>query len=338
MEVTLYTSRALFDELESEWNALLTDSKADCIFLTYQWQSCWWDAYKPGDIWALAVRDEGELVGLAPWFVRPEGGGRRVVRAIGCVDVTDYLEVIARNGREREVFEALARFIATRGEDYDDIRLCNVPEASLTMQMLPDVFRENGFYVEVTFQEVCPIIKLPDTFEEFIAGLSKKDRHELRRKLRRAAAGTVDWYIVGDQCDLNAALEKFLELMASSADEKALFLREPENLTFFRSVVPRIAEAGWLQLSFLTVNGDEAAAYLNFDYGNRIMVYNSGNARGAHAALSPGIILMARIIEHAIQQGREEVDFLRGDEAYKYDLGGKDTRVFQVAINPAAGN
>lgn len=336
MEVTLYTSRALFDELKGEWNALLSDSNADCVFLTYQWQSSWWEAYHPGDIWAMAVRDGGELVGLAPWFVRQEGGGRRVIRAIGCVDVTDYLEVIACKGREREVFEAMAQFIATRGADYDDIRLCNVPEASLTMQMLPDVFRENGFAVDVTFQEVCPVIALPETFEAFIASLAKKDRHELRRKLRRAAAESVEWFIVGDECDLSGALEQFLTLMATSSDEKALFLRDPENVAFFRLVVPRIAEAGWLQLSFLTIEGQPAAAYLNFDYGNRIMVYNSGNARGAHAAFSPGIILMARLIEHAIQQGRDEVDFLRGDEAYKYDLGGKDTRVFQVAINPAA--
>ena len=135
MEVTLYTSRALFDELKGEWNALLSDSNADCVFLTYQWQSSWWEAYHPGDIWAMAVRDGEALVGLAPWFVRPEGGGRRVIRAIGCVDVTDYLEVIACKGREREVFEAMAQFIATRGADYDDIRLCNVPEASLTMQI-----------------------------------------------------------------------------------------------------------------------------------------------------------------------------------------------------------
>jgi len=335
VEVTLYRSPAFFGELEGEWNALLKDSSADCIFLSHQWQSSWWDAYHPGEIWALAVREGTELVGLAPWFVRAEGDGRRVVRAIGCVDVTDYLEVIARHGKERAVFEALARDIAARGEDYDDIRLCNVPEASLTVQMMPDVFREHGFVVEVTFQEVCPVIKLPDSFEAFLASLDKKNRHELRRKLRRAASDEVDWYIVTEGCDLNAELEQFLRLMAASSDEKALFLREPENAAFFRGVVPRIAEAGWLQLAFLTIGGEAAAAYLNFDYGNRIMVYNSGHDHTMHAHYSPGIILMARLIEHAIAQGREELDFLRGDEPYKYDLGGKDTQVFQVAINPA---
>lgn len=333
LEVTLYTSIALFDDLKHQWNALLRDSGADCVFLTYEWQSSWWDAYHPGEIWALAVREDGHLVGLAPWFVQQEGRGRRVVRAIGCVDVTDYLEIIACQGLERAVFEALAEFIAAHRDDFDDIRLCNVPEASLTAQILPEIFEARGYTVEVTLQEVCPIITLPETFEAFISGLDKKDRHELRRKLRRAGSDEVDWYIVSSPDELNGELDKFLTLMAASSDEKALFLREPENVTFFRSVVPRIAEAGWLQLAFLTVNGRPAAAYLNFDYGNRVMVYNSGHDPAGHGYLSPGIILMARVIEHAIEDGRDELDFLRGDEPYKYDLGAKDTRIFQVAIN-----
>lgn len=335
MEVTLYTSTALFDDLRAEWNSLLTDSSANCIFLTYEWQSAWWEAYQPGEIWALAVRDGEQLVGLAPWFVRPEGGGRRVVRAIGCVDVTDYLEIIACHGVERAVFEALAAFIAAHDNDFDDIRLCNVPEASPTAQIAPEVFEEHGLEVEVTFQDVCPIIALPNSFEAFLAGLDKKDRHELRRKLRRAGSEQVDWYIVDGERDLAGELETFLKLMAASSDEKALFLREPENLAFFRAVVPRLARAGWLQLAFLTVAGEPAAAYLNFDYDHRIMVYNSGHNPGAHGHLSPGIILMARLIEHAIAEGRDEVDFLRGDEPYKYDLGAKDTRIYQVAITPA---
>lgn len=333
LEVTLYTSTALFDDLEHQWNTLLRDSAADCVFLTYEWQSSWWEAYHPGDIWALAVREGDQLVGLAPWFVQRESRDRRVVRAIGCVDVTDYLEIIACRGVERAVFEALAEFIAAYGDEFDDIRLCNVPEASLTAQMLPGIFEAHGFTVDVTLQEVCPIIALPETFEAFIAGLDKKDRHELRRKLRRAGSDDVDWYIVSSPDELNGELDKFFGLMAASSDEKALFLREPENVSFFRSVMPRIAEAGWLQLAFLTVGGQAAATYLNFDYGNRVMVYNSGHDPAAHGYLSPGIILMARVIEHAIEAGRDELDFLRGDEPYKYDLGAKDTRVFQVAIN-----
>lgn len=337
MDVTLYTNTALFSDLQHEWNALVQNSSADQIFLTYEWQSTWWEAYHPGEIWALAVRDAGgELVGLAPWFVRVEGAGRRVVRAIGCVDVTDYLEVVARRGYEADVFEAMAAFIADHHDAFDDIRLCNVPEASATVQLLPDVFRRHGFEVEITFQEVCPVIALPDSFEAFVASLDKKDRHELRRKLRRAASEDVDWYIVCSQRDLTTELEKFLELMAASSAEKALFLRDPANVTFFRSVVPRIAAAGWLQLTFLTVRGEPVATYLNFDYANRVLVYNSGHDSKAHSHLSPGIILMARVIEHAIREGREELDFLRGDESYKYDLGAKNTTVYQVSILPGS--
>ena len=100
--------------------------------------------------------------------------------------------------------------------------------------------------------------------------------------------------------------------------------------------MPALAERGWLQLALLTVNGQPAAAYLNFDYHNRIMVYNSGLDPEAHGHLSPGIVLLARLIEYAIGCQREWFDFLRGDEPYKYDMGGQDTQVYRMEIRRGA--
>ena len=39
---------------------------------------------------------------------------------------------------------------------------------------------------------------------------------------------------------------------------------------------------------------------------------------------SPGTILLAHMIEEAAREGRSEVHFLRGGEAYKYAWGGVD--------------
>src|SRR5262249_42511200 len=145
-------------------------------------------------------------------------------------------------------------------------------------EALPRLLAERGFSVQTKPQEVCPIIPLPRDFETYLEQLDKKNRHELRRKVRRAEASEdkVDWYIVGKEHDLEAELNRFLELMAASHPEKAKFLEDPKNVAFFRTIVPQVAVCGWLQLTFLTVNGKAAATYLNFDYDNRILVYNSG--------------------------------------------------------------
>ncbi len=333
MEITLYESDVLFDDLEAEWGDLLTNSTADRIFLTHTWLSKWWAAYHPGAIWSLVFRNPaGELMGIAPWFRTTEDDGSRVVRPIGCVDVTDYLEVITRQGSEESVFAALTDWMEVHRAEFDMLRLCNIPEASPMMTIWADQLAVMGFDLETRVEDVCPIIQLPNNFPDYIAGLDKKNRHELRRKLRNAI-GKVDWYIVGPEHDFQVEMATFLDLMAASSEDKALFLQDNRNLRFFESVMPEIAALGWLQLAILTVEGNPAATYLNFDYGNRILVYNSGLNPVLHGNLSPGIVLLGRLIEYAIKCKRDVVDFLRGDESYKYDMGGQNTRVYRMEIS-----
>lgn len=339
MNVTLFESDSVFDDICTEWNELLVDSAADQIFLTCEWQLTWYRAYQPGPLWVLLVRDDaGQLQGIAPWFIDVEPDGARVVRTVGCVDVTDYLDVIARRDWESEVFVALADFVTAHTGAFDEIRLCNIPAGSRALVMLPDVVAARGLAATVSLQEVCPVVALPEKFTDYLGALDKKNRHELRRKLRRAT-GFVDWYIVGPEHDLKDELAQFMRLMAASSADKAKFLDDPQNWAFFEMVVPVMAARGWLQLAFLTVGDIPAAAYLNFEYNNRVLVYNSGHDPNEHGHLSPGIVLLARLIEHAIHQRRATFDFLRGDEAYKYDMGGKDTNIYQLQIAvPASDN
>lgn len=332
MKLDLITTTDGFDALRPEWNDLLARSTTNQVFLTYQWQRTWWDAYQSGgELFLLVGRhQDGQLVGIAPWF---REAGTNVIRTIGCVDVTDYLDVLTPAAYRAPFLEQVAGFLADQAAPFATLDLCNIPDTSATLELLPRLLTERGFSVEVKQQEVCPVIELPADFEQYLAGLDKKQRHECRRKLRRAeeaAADGLDWYIVGPQHDLNAEIERFLSLMAASHPEKAAFLQNAQHVAFFRNMVHEVARCGWLQLSFLTVNDTPIAAYLNFDYGNHILVYNSGLLPDGYSALSPGIVLLLYNIQHAIQQGRVAFDFLRGNEEYKYRMGGKDHPVMNI--------
>jgi CelD/BcsL family acetyltransferase involved in cellulose biosynthesis len=122
--------------------------------------------------------------------------------------------------------------------------------------------------------------------------------------------------------------------MAASHPAKAKFLEDPQNMAFFRAIAPITAACGWLQLTFLTVDGVPAAGYLNFDYNNRILVYNSGLLPEGYAHLSPGIVLLTYNIRYAIEHGRKAFDFLRGNEEYKYRMGGVDQPVMALEAIP----
>ncbi len=330
MKLETFSHEAIFQALEAEWNPLLQRSHSNLIFLTFQWQRIWWEAYHPGTLHILTARDEtGTLLGIAPWFVQ-ENDGSRILRAIGCVDVTDYLDVIVAPPHRAAFLSALAKHLADQTAEIDRLHLCNVPESSPLLEEWPPILQAHGFVTTVEQQEVCPVIQLPATWDDYLSLLDKKQRHELRRKLRRAG-DQVDWYIVGPGDDLAAATQAFLRLMALSSPDKAAFLGDTDNVAFFHALIPSLMAAGWLQLSFLTVAGEPAAAYLNFDYNDRIMVYNSGQDIGRFGALSAGIVLLAHTIRHAIDSGRNAFDFLRGDETYKYQMGGRDTRVFELS-------
>src|SRR5439155_74702 len=83
--------------LAESWNALLTSSSANVIFLTwewlYAWAECFWDS--DCELFVLVVSRAGELVGIAPWCirVRSEGfGAIRQIEFLGASDVaSEYL-------------------------------------------------------------------------------------------------------------------------------------------------------------------------------------------------------------------------------------------------------
>lgn len=333
MQLTAYNQVSLFDDLRPEWNDLLQRSLSDRVFSTWEWQSIWWKVYQPGALWVITCRDEaGLLIGIAPWFIEVHPVHGRVVRSIGCVEVTDYLDVMVDKTYVEPVLNCLATYLVNHRDAFDVVDLCNLPEDSPGYLRFPDILRSHGFEVTTKQQEVCPVIQLPDSWETYLESLDKKQRHEIRRKLRRAESepGALDWYIVDESHTIEDEIDRFLSLMSASQQEKAGFLEDAQNVQFFKRLIPDVYRNGWLQLSFMRINGVAAATYLNFVYNRHVLVYNSGLRPGEYGHLSPGIVLLAYNIRYAIENGYKVFDFLRGNETYKYRMGGKDTHVYML--------
>ncbi len=331
LKVALHQESTIFQELASEWDELLHRSVDDTIFLTIEWQSVWWKSYNAGELLIFTCRDaEDRLVGIAPWFIH-DIEGERVVRTIGCVDVTDYVDVIVDKAFLQPVLACFASVLNDNSGKFDRINLCNIPEASPTLAIFPDLLRSCGFDVELVLQEVCPVISLPTSWEGYLESLDKKQRHEIRRKLRRAESETeLTIEALTDADSASAMIDTFLYLMSSSQPAKAEFLQDASNVRFFRAIIQTVAERGWLRMTFLKVSGEPVAAYCDFVYRGKVLVYNSGLVLDKYAHLSTGIVLLAHNIRWAIESGYHLFDFLRGNEAYKYRMGGQDTRVFKL--------
>ena len=264
--------------------------------------------------------------------------GERVVRLVGGVAVTDYLDIIVPPEQAEAAWRAVLAYWADRREEWDVLDLHSLPPGSPARTLVPRLAAEWGWSCWTEIEETCPVVQLPADWEAYQATLDKKARHELRRKLRRAegAPTPLTWRLVKDPAKLTAAMDEFIALHRRSDAAKAVFM-DPRMEAFFHSLIPALAATGWLELALLDVGDRPVAAYLSFEYGGRIYLYNSGYDP-EFSDLSAGFVLLAHRIAAAIAAGVPCFDFLRGDERYKYELGGADHFLHRVLVRPGGGS
>ena len=330
------------DDLATEWNDLLACCSASHVpFLRYEYLKAWWSTLGGGE-WAdvelftvVARREDGELAGIAPLFFTRNRQGEPALLLLGSIEISDYLDLIVRTEYIPAFVECLFDFLETdQAPAWQALDLYNLPEVSPSLLSLQASAGRRGWAYAQERLQPCPYIPLPGDWEVYLAGIDKKQRHEVRRKMRRAEEfdPPARWYIVEDDQDLEAEIEAFMDLMANDTD-KERFLTDAMRSQMKASVHAAQRE-GWLQLAFLEVGGKKAAGYLNFDYAGHIWVYNSGLDFG-YRELSPGWVLLGHLLQWANDNGRQSFDFMRGGEEYKYRFGAVDRYIARAMVRRA---
>jgi CelD/BcsL family acetyltransferase involved in cellulose biosynthesis len=253
------------------------------------------------------------------------------VHLVGGSEVSDYLDIIAPAHVHQQAWATTFDFLDQQ-QDWQILDLRSLPAASPSISTVMELARARGWDCHQAREDVCPVIDLPATWDEYlVTQLDKKKRHELRRKIRKAGREVeVHWYLV-EPINLDAGLQIFFELHRASDPEKDVFMTERMQ-GFFRDVATVAGNNGWLRLAVLRFDGHAVASYLCFDYRGDRLMYNSGFDVSTYGHLSPGIVLAGYLIDDAIERGLHRFDFLQGDERYKYDLGAQDTEVLRLLI------
>jgi CelD/BcsL family acetyltransferase involved in cellulose biosynthesis len=297
-------------ELAPAWSALASSRRPPSIFLTPEWMAVA-RANEPTEPITLAVGDRG-IAALAR-----EANGT-VTFAGG--ELTDEQDIVARPADETEVAAAVARWIAS--QQPPRIRLEYVPEERPTLDAFAESLTDAGYRVARARQVVSPVLDLPDSYEAYVRSLGKKERHELRRKVRRLeTAGRAAFRFASD-AERAMVIDRFFALHRLSRGEKAGFMT-PGVERFFRDVADALAPLDRLRLGVLSFDGADAAVLFGFALGRTIALYNAAYDPGL-ASLSVGIVSHAWAIRDAITNGYTRYDLLRGGEPYKYDLGAHD--------------
>ncbi|MFB3738497.1 MAG: GNAT family N-acetyltransferase [Candidatus Velamenicoccus archaeovorus] len=318
------------DFVRRDWSGLVTADPAGTFFHSPGFLKLYWEEFgvRPEHLLlAFGVDEGGGQVGAVA-FERVDG----TLRFLGGTEVTDYMGPVAvpeaAGSFAKELLAALLR-----RDDWTDADLRGLAEDAGWLERLRAAAEAQGLHVEVTADQngTAPFLPLPGSYQDYLAGLPSKLRHEIRRKARRLESEAGPYRIhVAHEDTLAELLDRFVELHRTSEGPKGVFMQAGMEI-FFRRLGEAFLPRGIFNLVFIDVQGEKVAGTIGFRFDGTYYLYNSAfDHRWRH--LSPGMVLVAEDIRIAIEGGCAGFDLLKGDYDYKYRFGASPRYIKRLTI------
>ena len=297
----------------------------NCIFVVPVWLKAWWYSFGRSDaLYLFSVRHAGRTIGYAP-LQRNE----YEVRFIGDENVCDHLDFIVAPETSARFYQTLLKFLKEDGIKRLDLGLVRQDSSVLT-QLLP-VAEKAGYNISREGRDISYELPLPGSWDEYLSILGGKERHEIRRKLRRLnEAGRINIRLVDDSFGINKEMETFLNLFKSNRSDKAEFMND-RMVSFFKELAESMSAEGILKLFFLDLDERPVAGTFCFSYHSTMYLYNNGYDKRFNS-LSVGLLGKLLSIKKSIESGLKTYDFLKGAEVYKKRLGGQPVQLYRCLI------
>ena len=310
------------------WHELVQADPAGTFFHTPAFLKLYWEEFGETPdhlLLAFAEEDDGTQVGAVAFERIGE-----TLRFLGGTEVTDYMGPVGVPERQDAMAKELWTALLTR-EDWRDADLRGLPEDQPWFGLLRDAANAQGLEVTEDDDGVSPFLPLPSSWDDYLAALSSKHRHEIKRKARKLVEGAGEFRIVtADDETITPLLDRFVELHRMSEGPKGVFM-VPGMEIFFRRLGDAFCADGVFRLTFIEVGGQLAAGTIGFVWGGTSYLYNSAFDR-SWGNLAPGMVLVGEDIRLAIDEGCGGFDLLKGDYEYKYRFGASARAVKRLIV------
>lgn len=336
-------SEEYFSEMEQEWNDLLVSSGAGNIFLTWDWLYNWWKYFKDPHkkLFIVGSRNlDGTLVGVLPCYKQEQkrsfmpGSIRFLGSEIVC---SEYMDLILLQGFELEIVQGMMNFILDNNHSIRELHLTDVGKNSNMVKFGLDFLEKANSRYLTRKGQTCPYMCLPETVDEFHGSLSQNMRSNIRRKYKNVFKNeSAKIRLVEKESEIQESFNTLFSLHQerwASRGETGAFSTEALR-KFHLDVGTSMLRKGWLKLYFLEIDSKTVASFYCFEFGGKYFYYQGGYDRSKEQ-LSPGLVLMGKIIEDAIIEGNTEFDFLRGVENYKWRWTKKYRETVDIYAYPA---
>ena len=324
--VRVVTTLREFETLADQWTGLLKGTKADNIFLTWEWQYTWARHFLGQQrLWIVLVYDGGRLVGIAPFYIREHSASMVKVREILFLATegvgSSYLDFIVSEGDKKAVLYSIYRHLHEEARGlWDVLTLGEIPAESRSLDLWDGFVGEVGRVVEIVGMTACPFIALTERVEDFLSSLSGNERYNLRRKQRwLEEMGQVAYQRASSDGEIEKAMDVFIRLHQMRWGQKGSggVFRSDQVVQFHLDIARLFSEKGWIQLDFLLLDGEMIAGIYGYGYNGRYSFYLPGFNPAIAPKASPGILLLFHRIEKAIEEEYRVFDLLRGAPDYK---------------------
>jgi CelD/BcsL family acetyltransferase involved in cellulose biosynthesis len=299
--------------------------------MTPAWVTSWWHHLAPSDAEPrfVVVREDKEIVAVAPFFV--EAGGGRVDYRIPNIQTCAGLSPLAVPGREEEVAAAIATVLSTEMTPRPDlVAFEGVPADS----PWPDALRA-GWPGRMrpplrryTTHPSPAIAMSEDSFEAWLGGKSSNFRQQMRRARKKfAKAGGTSRKSTA--ATLAADVEVFVRLHAARWQSKP---GESNLVAFGDRLAPMLEDTGrgmgpnGFRLHLLEMDGEPVAALIFLAVGGRPLYLNCGWDE-RFAQFKPAMLALLDAVEESFELGDTRIDLGLGQESYKLRFADDDSPV-----------
>jgi len=332
-----------FLSLRDEWNALAA-SAMSTAYQTHEWASLWWKHFGGKShqrLFILVLRCDNVMIGIAPFIMEHEtllgaslhrrltliGSGTAFQDSFGMFlddGPSDYLDMIVAPGYESQATQAIAEYLHQSNHRIDEMALLNIPQESIVVSMLVPAFEKSGFTCTARRADVCPYLPVPGSVNDYLQNANASVRRRLNQAQKAADEGTL--YTISEMNSLHDytnALEHIITLHQQRWNRigyPGLFA-DNSFRAFQQELLAAFYRNGWLWCKTANADGTCVAARLAFKFNNTMFDYLSGFDDTAPAAKRrPGLALLLSMIHDAVREKMHRIDFLRGDEQYKFEL------------------
>ena len=337
----IYYGKDHLSQIQDVWRVLQTGEEMT-MFQSYQWFHMLSECYVPADarefesIYAVVESDNLPCMIAPLWIVKKTFRilNTKGAYLLGRRSFSDYLNFIYQHF-DGSAFDFLLNDLSKRyGIKY--ITLENFRESTSAYDYIIRNYKicRNSVYPSVG-------LNLPSSKDEYYNILSKNSRQNLRtanNRLKKDGKSLV-FNFDDRQVDKQLCLKiRESKLVAKSAHFSLYFkykYRILNRLRYrFHGFIPI---TDYPESKIMTAYDEQGnlRAFFNYGYdsnGTKIRVMAAGTDLD-FARYSPGMLLMYNFIMNAIQVGKiKEVDLTRGDEKYKFSLGGQLRKYHTIKV------